>query len=196
MRWFSVCEHAVTCTPAGSLGYVAHGSAYSNRSPLPNDGGLPQITVGSAPASQVSRPAQRSLGLQPADLPSRLLRPSTSEAPAALLPPPPLRLLPGGAIQFPGESFFSLRTSAFSRRTVIVLSVTGITHKKGSGPGGHEAAGTPGGVVFTQIEIETTDGVNPETSGRSRDRRKLYSFLASHSGDPPLWCASLREVTY
>ena len=47
------------------------------------------------------------------------MRPSTSEAPAALLPPPPLRLLPGGAIQFPGESFFSLWTSAFSRRTVI-----------------------------------------------------------------------------
>jgi len=30
------------------------------------------------------------------------MRPSTSEAPAALLPPPPLQLLPGGAIQFPG----------------------------------------------------------------------------------------------
>src|SRR2546426_3555892 len=30
------------------------------------------------------------------------MRPSTPEAPAALLPPPPLRLLPGGAIQFPG----------------------------------------------------------------------------------------------
>src|SRR6266576_4191710 len=64
--------------------------------------GLPQITVGSAPALTVSRPAQRSLVLQPADSPSRLMRPSTPEAPAALLPPPPLRLLPGGAIQFPG----------------------------------------------------------------------------------------------
>ena len=31
-------------------------------------------------------------------------RPSTPEAPAASLPPPPLRLLPGGAIQFPGGS--------------------------------------------------------------------------------------------
>src|SRR5258707_11241713 len=76
----------------------------------------------SAPASQVSRPAQRSRGLQPADLPSRLLRPSTPEAPAALLPPPPLRLLPGGAIQFPGGSFFPLWTSAFSRRTVRACS--------------------------------------------------------------------------
>src|SRR5580700_7526973 len=36
------------------------------------DLGLPHITVGSAPALSVSRPAQRSLGLQPADLPSRL----------------------------------------------------------------------------------------------------------------------------
>jgi hypothetical protein len=63
--------------------------------------GLPQITVGSAPALSVSRPAQRSLTLQPADSPSRLMRPSSPEAPAALLPPPPLRL-PGGAIQFPG----------------------------------------------------------------------------------------------
>jgi hypothetical protein len=47
------------------------------------------------------------------------MRPSTPEAPAASLPPPPLRLLPGGAIQFPGESFFSLWTSTFSRRTVM-----------------------------------------------------------------------------
>src|SRR6266704_6097340 len=69
------------------------------------DFGLPQITVGSAPALHFSRPAQRSLALQPADSPSRLMRPSTPEAPAALLPPPPLRLLPGGAIQFPGEPF-------------------------------------------------------------------------------------------
>jgi hypothetical protein len=36
-------------------------------------------------------------------------------------------------------------------RSVIVLSVTGITHKKESGPGGHEAAATPGDVVFTQL---------------------------------------------
>jgi hypothetical protein len=77
------------------------------------DVGLPQITVGSAPALPVSWPAQRSLALQPADSPSRLMRPSTPEAPAALLPPPPLRLLPGGAIQFPGGSFIPLWTNAF-----------------------------------------------------------------------------------
>src|SRR6266568_4034095 len=68
--------------------------------------GLPHITVGSAPALHFSRPAQRSLTLQPADSPSRLMRPSTPEAPTALLPPPPLRLLPGveGRIRRLGES--------------------------------------------------------------------------------------------
>ena len=70
-----------------------------------SDGGLPQITVGSAPALAVSWPAQRSLRLRPTDSPSRLMRPSTPEAPTALLPPPPLRLLPGGAIQFPGGPY-------------------------------------------------------------------------------------------
>src|ERR1700751_6469007 len=94
------------------------------RSPLPRhdrwnwlaqycsvDFGLPQITVGSAPALTVSWPAQRSLTLRPTDSPGRLMRPSTPEAPAALLPPPPLRLLPGGAIQFPGGPFLPLWTS-------------------------------------------------------------------------------------
>jgi hypothetical protein len=53
----------------------------------------------------VSRPAQRSLTLRPTDSRSRLVRPFPSEASAASLPPPPLRLLPGGANQFPGGTF-------------------------------------------------------------------------------------------
>src|SRR5664279_5728987 len=67
--------------------------------------GLPQITDGSAPALSVSRPAQRSLALQPADSPSRLMRPSTPEAPAALLSPPPLRLPTGWSDPVPGRVF-------------------------------------------------------------------------------------------
>src|SRR5207248_7037544 len=44
-------------------------------------------------------------------------RPSTPEAPTASFPPPPLRLLPGGANPVPGRDFHPQSTSAFSRRT-------------------------------------------------------------------------------
>jgi hypothetical protein len=85
----------------------------------------PHITVGPAPALPVSRPAQRSLTLQRADSPSRLMRPSTPEVPAALLPPTPLRLLPGGAIQFPVGSFLPPVDQRLSRRTVKAVLVSG-----------------------------------------------------------------------
>src|ERR1035437_8993710 len=104
-----LCLHAVATTPVGSMELI--------RSYRSTDVGLPQITDGSAPALSVSRPAQRSLTLQPADSPSRLMRPFPPEASAASLPPPLLRLLPGGAIQFPGGPFIPLWSSAFSRRT-------------------------------------------------------------------------------
>jgi len=45
------------------------------------------------------------------------LRPSTPKASAASLPPLLLRLLPGGAKQFPDGISLPLRTSTFSRRT-------------------------------------------------------------------------------
>jgi hypothetical protein len=60
LRQFSVCKHAIACTPAGSLAFVAHGSAYSNRSPDRHDCGLPQVSAGSAPAYDFSRPPRRS----------------------------------------------------------------------------------------------------------------------------------------
>src|SRR5215469_8842299 len=72
------------------------------RSFSPIDVGLPSIHGGSAPASPVSGPAQRSLSLRPTNLPGRLKRPPTPEASAASLPPLLLRLLPGGANQIPG----------------------------------------------------------------------------------------------
>src|ERR1039458_6419922 len=49
-------------------------------------------------------------------------RPSTSKAPTASLPPPPLRLLPGGAIQFPGGSFLPLWFSAFHGAPKLIRS--------------------------------------------------------------------------
>src|ERR1019366_216061 len=104
-----LCLHAVATTPAGPMELI--------RSYCSIDFGLPQITDGSAPALSVSRPAQRSLALQPADSPSRLMRPSPPEASAASLPPPLLRLLPGGAIQFPGRVFHPAVHQRLSRRT-------------------------------------------------------------------------------
>jgi hypothetical protein len=90
--------HAVANTPAGLMELI--------RSYRPINVGLPSTHGGSAPALNVSGPAQRSLRLlRPTCSPSRLMRPPTPEASAALLSPPPLRLLPGGTNQFPGGTF-------------------------------------------------------------------------------------------
>ncbi len=62
-----LCLHAVATTPAGSMEAV--------RSYSPTNIGLPRISGGSAPALPFSRPAQRSLTLRPACLPSRLCDP-------------------------------------------------------------------------------------------------------------------------
>ena len=58
-----LCVHAIAITPAGSMELV--------RSSLSIDGGLPCVTVRSAPATVFSRPAQRLLTLWPARSPSR-----------------------------------------------------------------------------------------------------------------------------
>src|SRR2546429_9761489 len=60
----SFCLHAVANTPAGLMELV--------RSCLSTNFGLPRNRGGSAPALVFSRPAQRSLTLRPARLPSRL----------------------------------------------------------------------------------------------------------------------------
>ena len=81
---------AAANTPAGPAGaLVAH---------FPASGSLPQRTGGSAPAFQVSRPAQRSLALRPAwslDHPRRPVTPKCFERCRYLHHP--LRLLPAGA---------------------------------------------------------------------------------------------------
>src|ERR1035441_2600719 len=86
--------------------------------------GLPQIHGGSAPASLISRLAQRSLTLRPACLQGRFYDPLPPEASAASLPLPPLRLLPGGTNQLPGGTCTHCGLNAFSRRT-RTISVTG-----------------------------------------------------------------------
>ena len=87
------------------------------RSYCPINGGPPTKHGGRAPALIVSRPAQRSLHVTACMLAKSPKRPSTPEAPTASFPPPPLRLLPGGANPVPGRDFHPQSTSAFSRRT-------------------------------------------------------------------------------
>src|SRR5216684_6185045 len=92
---WSPCVHAVATTPAGSMEHVRSYFSIAIRLPFTRDR--------SAPALPVSGPAQRSLryGLHARRV-AIATRPSTSKASAALLPPLLLRLLPGGANQFPG----------------------------------------------------------------------------------------------
>jgi hypothetical protein len=100
-----VCLHAVATTPAGPTEPV--------RSYRPVVISLPRASGGSAPASTFSRPAQRSLTLRPACSLSRHSDLFTSEASAASLPLPLLRLLPGGTNQFPGGTFTRSRPTSF-----------------------------------------------------------------------------------
>ena len=87
---FPLCRRAVATTPVGPLG------ACIVR--YPSGIGLPRYTGGSAPTSLVSRPAQRSLTLRPADSQSRQSRPSPPKALTVSLPPLPLWLLPARTI--------------------------------------------------------------------------------------------------
>src|SRR5260370_21878250 len=99
-----LCRHAVATTPVGP-------QEGSSRSPETCDRGLPHALAGSAPTSFFSGPAQRSLTLRPACSRSPPTGPFASEASAAMLPPPPLRLLPAGAT-VAGEELHPLRIPA------------------------------------------------------------------------------------
>ena len=85
---------------------------------FPAGGSLPRKTGGSASASYVSRPAQRSLALRPAWSLGRPWRPVPSECfrPCRCLHHP-LRLLPAGAT-VAGRDSHPLGSGAFPRRTV------------------------------------------------------------------------------
>ena len=94
--------HAAANTPVGPLGRIARGTAYSNRFPL---------TQRRRPSPELWRVGSHitafgacSAFTTRCGLPDRgaTLWPFPSKAPAASLPPPPLRLLPAGATQVPG----------------------------------------------------------------------------------------------
>ncbi len=74
------------------------------RSSVPIVSGLLRVTVRSAPATAFSGPGQRSRQVTAGTLAESPKRPFPSKVPTALLPPLPIRLLPGGANQFAGGS--------------------------------------------------------------------------------------------
>ena len=115
---FPCCSgHAAANTPVGPLGRVARGTAYSNRFPL---------TQRRRPSPELWRVGSHIIAFGACSafttrcgLSDRgaALRPFPSKAPAASSPPPPLRLLPAGAIQLPGGDYTHGRPAPYSRRT-------------------------------------------------------------------------------
>src|SRR3954447_17053451 len=97
--------HAAANTPVGPLDRIAHGTAYSTRFPLIQRR-RPSPEVGRV-GSHITAFGACSAFTTRCGLPARgaALRPFASKAPAASLPPPPLRLLPAGATQLPGGDF-------------------------------------------------------------------------------------------
>src|SRR5262245_13839514 len=110
---FLLCPRAVATTPVGLLG------ACIVR--YPSGTGLPRYTGGSAPTSLVSRPAQRSLTLRPADSQSRPRRPTEPKALTASLPPLPLWLLPARTIAA-GRDCLPLKKPDFTAHCVKLAS--------------------------------------------------------------------------
>jgi len=106
-----LCLHAVANTPAGSMETCSLVLSHRLR-PSPNRRRVGSCIVGFEACSAFTHVTACMLTESP-------MRPSTPKASAASLPPPLLRLLPGGANQFPGGISLPLRISAFSRRTLV-----------------------------------------------------------------------------
>jgi hypothetical protein len=91
-----LCLHAVANAPAGPR-RLNRSLLLPRRRPSPGYGRVGSCITVFGACSAFTRVTACRLAESP-------MRPSTPEASAASLPPPPLRLLPGGAIQFPGGS--------------------------------------------------------------------------------------------
>jgi hypothetical protein len=103
--------HAVANTPAGPM--ETNSLVLSHRlRPSPNRRRVGPCIVGFEACSALTHVTACMVTESP-------MRPSTPKASAASLPPPLLRLLPGGTNQFPGGISLPLRISAFSRRTPV-----------------------------------------------------------------------------
>jgi hypothetical protein len=119
LRAFSLCTHAIATTPAGS-------SQGSGCSPECDDGGLPQMSAGSAPAVDLFEACSAFTRVMACLLAESPMRPFTSKASAVSLPPLPLRLLLAGATVARWK-LHPLKNDAFARRTDIhdIVNVLG-----------------------------------------------------------------------
>jgi hypothetical protein len=99
------------------------------RSSFSVGGGLPCVTVRSAPAIVVSGPAQRSLALWPARSPSRLATLSI-ESSDSFVASAAVSIVTGWSEPAPGRELHPPKSSAFSRRT---FSPTILIPAKGGG---------------------------------------------------------------
>ena len=106
-----LCLHAVATTPAGPMETCSLVHSHRLR-PSPNRRRVGPCIVVFEACSAFTHVTACMLAESP-------MRPSTPKASAASLPPPLLRLLPGGTNQLPGGISLPLRTSAFSRRAPV-----------------------------------------------------------------------------
>src|ERR1700691_4846082 len=99
-----LCLHAIAITPVGSVELV--------RSSIPTAGGLPRVTVRSAPAIVFSGPAQRSLMLWPARSRSRQATLYT-ESSDSFVASAAASIATGWSEPVPGRESHPLKSSAF-----------------------------------------------------------------------------------
>ena len=166
LRAFSLCRHAIATTPAGS-------SQRSGCSPEFDDGGLPQMTAGSAPAS---KPFRGLLGVHACyGLPARgtAKRSFPSKAPAVSLPLLPLRLLLAGATVARWE-LHPLKNHTFARRTATQVLL------------GHESLETT--MIYTQVARTGPAGVTSPLDLlddiTDEDLRAAVAVTATHVPQP------------
>ena len=114
LRVISLVDMLPPTTPAGPRSLIARAFRLSGFRRVLRSGSLPRSSVGSAPASLISRPARRSLALRPIHSLNRLTALFFSECFCDDPFVSSLRLLPAGAIQLPGGLFPTENDSLFT----------------------------------------------------------------------------------
>ena len=169
-----LCVHAIATTPAGTKEPV---SLVPLRCLRPS----PKLRrVGSC--IELFEACSAFTHVTACTLTKSLKRPSSSKAPPASLPPPTLRLLPGGANQFPGGSVPRCGSAPFTAHGMGNLSVRWQNEKPGTGirpaPGFPRHRRVPAGY--------SSAGWSPPTGRRNHQRpNRKQNFHLKISGKCP-----------